>query len=479
MGDSMSKPANFSSDCDLVAIGGGTGGLVTAAGAAYLGLRPTLVEKSALGGDCLWTGCVPSKALIASARLAWNIDHAARLGLGSGGARSEFRTVMERMRAARATVAHHDDPERFRSMGVSVHFGSARFLDASTLEVEGVGRIRSKRFVIATGAVAAIPPIPGLEDTDYWTYETVFDQDELPGSIVILGGGPIGLEFAQVFARLGSRVTVLEMAPTILIREDPDAAAFMHRLLEAEGIDIRVGAAATAVRTEAAKTVVETSNGGPVTADRLFVATGRRPMTDGLNLEAAGIRTDRGAVVVDSRLRTSSGSAWAVGDVTGALQFTHVAEQMARVALRNAIIPGTTKIRYDSVPWVTYTDPEIAHVGLSEAEAEAEGGTTYRYELDDLDRAIVDASAVGFVKVSADRKGRVLGATIVAHGAGELILPLVMARQHGLTLGRIANTIFPYPTMVEGVKRAAGEYMRSRLDTTSGRLLKRIIQWLK
>ena len=253
MGDSMSKPANFSSDCDLVAIGGGTGGLVTAAGAAYLGLRPTLVEKSALGGDCLWTGCVPSKALIASARLAWNIDHAARLGLGSGGARSEFRTVMERMRAARATVAHHDDPERFRSMGVSVHFGSARFLDASTLEVEGVGRIRSKRFVIATGAVAAIPPIPGLEDTDYWTYETVFDQDELPGSIVILGGGPIGLEFAQVFARLGSRVTVLEMAPTILIREDPDAAAFMHRLLEAEGIDIRVGAAATAVRTEAAK----------------------------------------------------------------------------------------------------------------------------------------------------------------------------------------------------------------------------------
>ena len=165
--------------------------------------------------------------------------------------------------------------------------------------------------------------------------------------------------------------------------------------------------------------------------------------------------------------------------MTGALQFTHVAEQMAKVALRNAIIPGTTKIRYDSVPWVTYTDPEIAHVGLSEAEAEAEGGTTYRYELDDLDRAIVDASAVGFVKVSADRKGRVLGATIVAHGAGELILPLVMARQHGLTLGRIANTIFPYPTMVEGVKRAAGEYMRSRLDTTSGRLLKRIIQWLK
>ena len=479
MGDYMSERANFSGNCDLVAIGGGTGGLVTAAGAAYLGLKPALVEKSALGGDCLWTGCVPSKALIASARLARNIDQASTLGLRADGTRREFGVVMERMRAARATVAHHDDPERFRRMGVSVHFGTARFLDASTVEVEGVGRIRSKRFVIATGAVPAIPPIPGLEEADYWTHETVFDQNELPRSVAILGGGPIGLEFAQVFARLGARVTVLEMAPSILIREDPDVAAFMHRLLTAEGIEIRVGTMATAVRTEGNTTVVETSEGPPVTADRLFVATGRRPLTDGLNLEAAGIRTDKGAVVVDSRLQTSSGSAWAVGDVTGALQFTHVAEQMAKVALRNAIIPGSTKIRYDSVPRVTYTDPEIAHVGMSEAEAAAEGGTTYRYELDDLDRAIVDASAVGFVKVSADRKGRVLGATIVAHGGGELILPLVMARQHGLTLGRIANTIFPYPTMVEGVKRAAGEYMRSRLDTTSGRLLKRIIQWLK
>ena len=479
MGDYMSERANFSRDCDLVAIGGGTGGLVTAAGAAYLGLKPALVEKSALGGDCLWTGCVPSKALIASARLARNIDHASTLGLQSDGARSEFRAVMERMRAARATVAHHDDPERFRTMGVSVHFGTARFLDASTVEVEGVGEIRSKRFVIATGAVPAIPPIPGLEKAGYWTYENVFDQNELPGSVVILGGGPIGLEFAQVFARLGSRVTVLEMAPTILIREDPDVATFMHRLLTAEGIEIRVGTMATAVRTEGSTTVVDTSDGASVTADRLFVATGRRPLTDGLNLEAAGIRTERGAVTVDSRLQTTSGSAWAVGDVTGAMQFTHVAEQMAKVALRNAVIPGSTKIRYDSVPWVTFTDPEIAHVGMSEAEAEAAGGTTYRYELDDLDRAIVDASAVGFVKVSADRKGKVLGATVVAHGGGELILPLVMARQHGLTLGRIANTIFPYPTMVEGVKRAAGEYMRSRLDTTSGRLLKRIIQWLK
>ena len=475
----MGKSSSQIHEYDLVAIGGGTGGLVAAAGGAYLGLHAAVVEQHALGGDCLWTGCVPSKALIASARLARQMDRAAGLGLIPNGARHNFRAVMERMRAARATVAHHDDPERFRDMGVGVHFGTARFLDPNTVEVEGEGTLRAKRFVVATGAVAAIPPIPGLADADYWTYETVFDENELPDSIAIMGGGPIGVEFAQVFARLGSKVTILEMMPSILIREDPDVAAFMHSLLEAEGIDIRAGAAVSLVRTENGRAVVETNDGGSLTVDRLFVATGRRPCTDGLDLEAAGIRTDRGAIVVDSHLRTTSKSAWGVGDVTGALQFTHVAEQMAKVALRNSVLPAKTKIRYDSVPWVTFTDPEVAHVGMSEAEAAEAGGTTYRYEMDDLDRAIVDGSGVGFVKISADRKGKVIGATIVAHGAGDLLMPLVLAKTHGLSLSQVNSTIYPYPTMVEGVKRASGEYMRSRLDTASGRTLKRVIQWLK
>ncbi len=479
MGATMSKRANPARQYDLVALGGGTGGLVAAAGGAYLGLRTAIVEKHALGGDCLWTGCVPSKALIASARLARRMNRAAGLGLAPGGERHDFRAVMERMRAARATVAHHDDPERFRKMGVGVHFGTARFLGPGAVEVEGEGILRAKRFVVATGAVPAIPPVPGLADAGYWTYETVFDENELPASVAILGGGPIGVEFAQVFARLGSKVTVLEMAPSILVREDPDVAAFMHRLLEREGIEIRTGAAVSAVRTERGRAVAETGDGGSVAADRLFVATGRRPCTDGLDLEAAGIRTERGAVVVDDRLRTTSKTAWGVGDVTGALQFTHVAEQMAKVALRNSVLPAGTKIRYDNVPWVTFTDPEVAHVGMSEAEATAAGGTTYRYEMDDLDRAVVDGSAVGFVKISADRKGKVTGATIVARGAGDLIMPLVLAKTHGLSLSRIANTVFPYPTMVEGVKRASGEYMRSRLDTASGRALKRVIRWLK
>ncbi len=464
---------------DLVALGGGTGGLVAAAGAAYLGLDAAIVEKSALGGDCLWTGCVPSKALIASGRLAHQMNGAGALGLHGAGHAHDFRSVMERMRSARATVAHHDDPERFRKMGVAVHFGAARFTDPDVVEVEGVGTIRSKRFVIATGAVPAIPPIPGLRKAGYWTYETVFDEDVLPESIAILGGGPIGAEFAQVFARLGSRVTVLEMAPTILVNEDPDVAAFMQRLLAEEGIDVRTGAAVTAVRQEGGRKVVETEEGDAISAHEVFVATGRRPFTGGLDLDAAGVRTSRGAVVVDPHLRTSARTVWAVGDVTGAMQFTHVADQMAKVALRNATLPAKTKIHYDNVPRVTFTDPEVAHVGMSEAEAATIGGTVYQYGLDDLDRAIVDGTAVGFVKVSADGKGRILGATVVAHGGGELILPFVLAKQHGLTLSAIANTIFPYPTMMEGVKKASAEFLRSRLDTPAGRTLKRVIRWLK
>lgn len=464
---------------DLVALGGGTGGLVSAAGAAYMGLDAAIVEKAALGGDCLWTGCVPSKALIASARLSHQMNGAESLGLRPAAQMHDFKAVMDRMRAARAKVAHHDDPERFRRMGVAVHFGAARFVDPATVEVEGVGRLRSRRFVIATGAVPAIPPIPGLAESGYWTYETVFDQNELPESIAILGGGPIGMEFAQIFARLGSRVTVLEMAPAILVNEDPDVAAFMQSLMAEEGIDVRTGAAVVGVRTDGARKAVETRGGGSISVDQVFVATGRRPLTSGLDLEAAGVRTERGAVEVDSHLRTSARTVWAVGDVTGAMQFTHVADQMAKVALRNAMLPLKSKIRYDNVPRVTFTDPEVAHVGMSEEEATAVGGTVYRYQLNDLDRAIVDGSAVGFVKVSADRKGKILGATIVAHGGGDLILPFVLAKQHGLSLGAIANTIFPYPTMVEGVKRASAEFLRSRLDTPAGRTLKKVIQWLK
>jgi pyruvate/2-oxoglutarate dehydrogenase complex dihydrolipoamide dehydrogenase (E3) component len=464
---------------DLVAVGGGTAGLVSAAGGAYLGIRSAIVERAALGGDCLWTGCVPSKALIASARLAHAMRHADRLGLQPAAPKHAFADVMARMRSARGVVEHHDDPERFRAMGVDVHFGSARFLSPREVEVDGVGRIRSRRFVIATGAVPVAPPIPGLEEIGYLDHHTLFDIDELPARVGVLGGGPIGLEIAQVLARLGARVTVLERMPRVLPKEDEDIAAMLLEMLRAEGIDIRVGEKVVGVERDGDARALLTEGGGRTVVDEIFVATGRRPALDGLELDRAGVEVRDGAVVVDDSLRTSSPGIWAAGDVTGGLQFTHVADYMAKTVLRNALIPGSVRVDYDNVPWVTYTDPEVAHVGWSQERAEAEGGTTYTYGLDDLDRAIVDGTDRGIVKISADRRGRILGATILGSHAGELLMPVVLARKHGLRLSDLSGTIFPYPTMVEGVKRASDAFQRARLEGTGGKVLKKVIGWLK
>jgi pyruvate/2-oxoglutarate dehydrogenase complex dihydrolipoamide dehydrogenase (E3) component len=463
---------------DLVAVGGGTAGLVSAAGASYLGIRAGLIEKEALGGDCLWTGCVPSKALIASARMAHAMRNADRLGLRGTAPVVAFREVMERMRAARADVAHHDDPQRFREMGIGVHFGAAHFRDSRTLEVEGVGLIRSKRMVIATGAVAAVPPIPGLSAAGFLTHATAFDQDELPSSMVILGGGPIGLEFAQTYARLGARVTVVEMLPQILPREDPDVAAALRGILEGEGVQIRTGAKATQVQVEGGAKRITLSSGQWVEGEEILVATGRAPMTQGLELDRAGVELSGAAVLVDNHLRTSTRGIWAAGDVTGGLQFTHVADYMANAALQTAIFPLKKTVNYSTVPWVTYTDPEVAHVGLSQNDAEERGGNTFTYPFADLDRAIVDGETKGFVKISADGKGRILGATILGHGAGELLMPLVLAMQNGIPLSKISGTIFPYPTRVEGVKRASDAFQRARLDGTGGRILRKVVSWL-
>ena len=464
---------------DLLAIGGGTAGLVSVAGGAYLGVRSAIVEKTALGGDCLWTGCVPSKALIASARLAHAMRHADELGLQSAAPRHAFADVMERMRRARGVVELHDDPERFRNMGVDVHFGSARFVGRDTVEVEGVGRIRSKRIVIATGALPVVPAIAGLADVGYLTHDTAFEQNSLPSRMILLGGGPIGLEFAQVYSRLGAQVQVVEMLPRILPKEDEDVASAVQAILEDEGITFHL--AAKVVRAESTDTgkAILAEDGLRLEGDEIFVATGRRPATGSLDLERAGVDTDRGGVLVDATLRTSNRRIWAAGDVTGGLQFTHVAEYMAKTVLRNALLPGSQKVDYLNVPWVTYTDPEVARVGMSQAEAEARGGRTYSYGFDDLDRAIVDGQTRGFVKITADRKGKILNATVLGAHAGELLLPLVMAKKHGLSLAAVAGTVFPYPTMREGVKRTADAYQRARLAGTGGRLLRKVISWLK
>ncbi len=470
---------------DLVAIGGGTAGLVSAAGAAYLGLKAAIVERfppderHALGGDCLWTGCVPSKALIASARLARRMRNAQELGLKGASPAHAFREAMARMRRARNEVAKHDDPERFRKMGVDVLYGRACFASGGAVELSGGERISGRRFVIATGATPSVPPILRRAGVDYWTYENVFDQDELPASIIILGAGPIGLEFAQVFSRLGSRVTVLEAAPEILTREDPQAASLMRKLLEEEGIDVRVGAAAELIEPAEGGARVRLQGGEELRAERVFAATGRRPAADGMRLDAAGVRASGSAPVLDAGLRTSNRRIWAAGDATGGPQFTHAAEHMAKTVLRNAFFPGRAKISYADLPRVTYTDPEVAHVGESHEDAAARGGGEYRYDLSNLDRAICDGVNRGFVRVSADRKGRILAATIVAHGAGDLLMPFVLAKRHGLSLSAVASAIFPYPTMVECVKRAANEYNRTRLDGFAGGVAKRVAKWMR
>lgn len=463
---------------DIVAVGGGTGGLVTAAGAAYLGADAALVEKDALGGDCLWTGCVPSKALLASARVAHAMRHASRLGLRGASPRHAFGEVMDRMRRARERVAEHDDPERFREMGVDVHFGRARFVDPATLEVDGVGTIRSPRIVVATGAVPAVPPIPGLADAGYLTHESALESDVLPDEIVVLGAGPVGLEFAQVYARLGAAVTVVEMASEILPVEDPDVGATLRGVLEDEGIGFRTGWKAEAVDVVDGRKQVRGPEGAVLRCDEIFVATGRTPCTEGLEPERAGIETDGAALRVDETLRTSASGVWAVGDVTGGLQFTHLADAMAKTALRNALFPFSTRVDYSAIPRVTYTDPEVARVGLGRNEAAARGGETHRYELHDLDRAIVDGRTEGFVEIAADRKGEILGATIVGAGAGDLLQPVVLAMEHDLTLADLSDTVHPYPTMVEGVKRAADAYQRSRLEGTGGRILRKVVSWL-
>ena len=465
-------------DYDLLVIGGGTAGLVSASGAAYLGARVALVEKSALGGDCLWTGCVPSKAMLASAHTAAHIREAGQLGLPTLEVEPSFRRVMERTREARAQVALHDDPDLIRARGIDVQFGAARFLAPGRVDVEGVGTLASKRIVVATGARPAIPPIPGLEEAGYLTHETVFDESENPGTVLILGAGPIGLEFAQIFSRLGVPVTVVERLPEILSGEDPEAAALLRSILEAEGVTFQLGEGAMKVEVEGNLKTVETSEGKRFTAETLFVATGRAPNTEGLELASAGIQCEGRAVLVNPQLGTTAKGVWAAGDVTGGPQFTHAADLMARTVVRNALLPLSARADLSNIPRVTYTDPEVAHVGLSHDDARANGGVTHRYEFSNLDRAITDGARQGFTKVTADRKGRILAATIVAKGAGELLMPLVLARTHGLSLADISQTVFPYPTMAEGVKRTADAYQRSRLEGRGGQLLRRVVSWL-
>ena len=483
---------------DLVVIGAGTAGLVTAAGAAGLGARVALVERELLGGDCLNVGCVPSKALIACARAAADVRRASELGVRLPGAADEvsvdFPAVMERMRRLRAEIAVNDSVERFTQLGVDVFMGQARFTAARTIEVDagaggGSRRLEFKKACLATGARPAAPPIPGLAEAGYLTNTTVFSLERLPSRLGVIGGGPIGCELAQAFARFGARVTLLEAGPRLLGNDDPEAAERVAASLAASGVQVRtrVRLQSVARRGEARVLAIEDLDlqGQPLAAgelevDALLVAAGRAPNVEGLGLEQVGIAFDpRRGVEVNDRLRTTNRHVYAAGDVASRYKFTHMADAQARIVIRNALFFGRSRASALTVPWCTYTDPELAQVGLTEAEAEARGldAATFRVDLADVDRARLEGEE-GLLKVVAERRsGKLLGATLVARHAGDMISEAALALQLGARMGDLSSTIHPYPTTAEAFRKAGDAWQRTRLTPWTRRVLERIVAW--
>jgi pyruvate/2-oxoglutarate dehydrogenase complex dihydrolipoamide dehydrogenase (E3) component len=452
---------------DLVVIGGGTAGLVCAAGAAGLGARVALVERSRLGGDCLNTGCVPSKALIRSARVVGTARAGRVVGVAAE-TRVDFAAVMTRLRARRADLAPHDSAARLASLGVDVFFGAGAFADARTASVGGA-TLRFRRAVIATGSRPALPPIHGLAETTYLTSETLFDLTEQPRQLVVLGGGPVGSEMAQAFARLGSRVTLFERAPQLLPHDDADAAAIVSNALAADGVDVRLSSRVTSVARAAASTQVDFSD-GEIVADAVLVATGRTPNSEGLGLGAAGVAHDANGIRVGPTLRTTNRRIFAAGDVASRFKFTHAADALARIVIQNALFFGRKRVDRIVIPWCTFTDPEVAHVGITSADASAQQALTITVPLGDVDRSIVDDETAGFVRIH-HRSGRILGATIVAPSAGEMIGTLTFAMRKGAGLGDLAATVFPYPTLSMALRQAGDTYRRGSLTPRLRRLL--------
>ena len=452
----------------LVVIGAGTAGLVSAAGAAGLGARVALIERHLMGGDCLNVGCVPSKGIISAAR-AW---HAAtkgeEFGAPTASGRGDFAAAMRRMRRLRARISHLDSTSRFRDLGIDVFLGEGRFVAPDAIEV-GSERLSFRRAVIATGGRAAAPPIPGLEGIDYLTNETIFSLTELPRRLGVVGAGPIGCEMSQTFARFGSQVTLFEMIDHVLPREDPDAAAVVQESMRRDevGLQLRVNVAEVVQRGN--EKMVHYERDGileEVAVDELLVAVGRAPNVEGLGLEAAGVEHTRQGVTVDDRLRTTNRKIYACGDVASAFKFTHLADAQARIVIQNSLFFGRAKSSNLVVPWCTYTSPEVAHVGLYEKDAREMGYEvdTLTVPLSDIDRALLDGEDEGFLRLHLKRGGdRILGATLVAAHAGEMIAELCLAITAGIGLGKISGTIHPYPTQAEVIKKAADTWRRTKL----------------
>ncbi len=465
---------------DLCVIGGGSGGLSVAAAAAAFGVPVVLIERHKMGGDCLNTGCVPSKALLAAAKRAAVMRSSAPFGVTASTIDIDFSTVHDHVQRVIATIAPTDSAERFAGLGVRVIKGQAKFKDRRIVAVGDI-EIRARRFVIATGSTPSLPQIPGIDEGPYLTNETVFDLTEQPDRLIIIGAGPIGLEMAQAFRRLGSAVTVLEAA-TPLAKDDPECAAIVLDQLERENIVIRSGVKVMGVKHASGSVSVTFEGAGgkeTVEARHLLIAAGRKPTTDGLDLDAAGIKYDRAGIAVNKRLKTTNRRVYAIGDVTaGQLQFTHAANYHAGLVIRNALFRLPVRVNNDAVPWVTYTEPELGQAGLTEAQARARGIKLriVRWPYHDNDRAQAERETHGHIKVITTAKGKILGATIVGAQAGELIAMWTLAIAQGLNIRSLTGIVLPYPTLSEIGKRAAIDFFTPSLTSL---WVRRIIAWLR
>lgn len=467
---------------NLVAIGAGTAGLISAIGTAGLGGKVALIERHLMGGDCLNVGCVPSKALIAPSHLAMKMRHADDFGLTPVEVpKEDFSKVMERLRKIRADISGNDSAKRYTEKGVDVFIGEGKFTGRNTIEVGGQ-TIKFKKAVITTGARACHPDIPGLEEAGFLTNESVFNLTGLPEHMIVLGGGPIGCELAQAFRRLGSKVTIVERS-RFLPREDPEASAILAKSFENDGINVLLDSMVEKVSFEGTVKKVHIAQNGmamTVEGDQILVGVGRAPNVSNLGLENTGVKFDkRKGILVNDNLRTSNPNVYAAGDCCMQHKFTHAADIAAQIVIQNALFGGKKKLSAVNMPWCTYTDPEIAHVGIYEHDAKEKGIETdsYKFEMAENDRAQAEGDTEGFVKVIV-KKGtdKILGATIVAAHAGEMINEISVAMAAGMGLGKIGGVIHPYPTQSEAIKRVAGLYNQTRLTPMVARLMK---AWLK
>ena len=467
----------MSTHYDLAIIGAGSAGLTAARFAARLGRRVALIEASRIGGDCTWTGCVPSKALLHTARVAHTIRTSKCYGIRTGEPEADFAAVMSRIRSVIEHIYAAESPDALRAEGIDVIEGRAQFEDAHTVVVDG-RRINSKYFLICTGASPFVPPIPGLPETPYLTYERFWELESLPQRLIVVGGGPVGCELAQACQRLGSQVTLVEALDRILPNDEPEAAQVVSDSLRGDGVELRLGASVESVSVDHAGSITVQAGGKDVEGDAILVTVGRRANVDGLGLENARVAYTSAGIAVDDYLRTTAGNIYAAGDCAGGFQFTHYAGFQGAMAVRNMLLPGRSRARPEHPPWATFTDPEVAHVGYTEEQARRRFGNKARVStlpMASVDRAVTDSATDGFIKVVHRDNGVVLGATVVGRNAAEALQAWTMAGERGLKMGDVARVMQAYPSLGTGNQQVAWE---AYLDGLTHGLTGRVLRWL-